>query len=78
MKLFNAIAFVVKTMLSIAGIVMLVNKLKKPKSGVGYNFTTDTTLNKDRQKTFMRSSSGKKRNFADLQESYFQSMDFPR
>ena len=76
MKIFHAVAFVMKTMLSIAGIVLLINKLNKNKSDSGYQFTIDSAISKDGLKARKYHAPRKKFDFADLHKSYFQSMDY--
>ncbi len=76
MKIFHALAFVIKTILSVAGIVLLINKLSEKKSDSDYKFTIDSAINNDDLKACKHHAPKKKFDFADLQKSYFQSKDY--
>jgi hypothetical protein len=76
MKILHAIGFIIKAILSIAGIVLLIHKLSSKKSNSGYQFTIDSATSNERLKTRKYHALKKKFNFADLQKSYFQSVDY--
>ncbi len=75
MKLFSAATVLLKMILSIAGIVFLINKLSDSKSQDGYKFDLDSAINKEKVKTKARFTPAKKFDFGDLQKSYYRSMD---
>lgn len=75
MKLFNALTFLIKAILSIAGIVFLINRLQDSREDERYQFTIDSALNHEKQKVNNRFSARKRFDFGDLQNAYFRSRD---
>lgn len=75
MKSLNAISFVTKAFLSVAGIVYLINRLHEKNDTHQYKFTIDSAINHDMLKVNNKFLTQRKFNFADLQKAYFRSKD---
>ncbi len=75
MKLINAVKVIVKLLLSIAGIVFVINRLIESFKGNQYKFEVDSFLNNEEKKAKPQSRAAKDYHFRYLRKAVFESMD---
>ncbi len=75
MKLINAAIIIAKLVLSLAGIVFVINRISGVLSDNQYKFNVDSLLNNEEKKIKPQSKTARELNFRYLQNAVYESMD---
>jgi hypothetical protein len=76
MKLINAVVTIAKFILSIAGVVLIINRIAGILNHDQYKYDVDSLLNKEEKNVKPRPKSAREFNLRYFQNAVYESMDF--